>query len=425
MSQSLDRAKRTFAELTANCTAESLEEKLKPVSRKEVPLPKRVPVPNDSTSEGLKTRQQFFRNMGHKIEAITGELPPVPPEDIVGNIESQIGYASMPIGAIGPLRINGAYAKGDFYVPMATTEGALVASYGRGAHVISQSGGVTTACIADSIYRAPVFVFNNLSDLAKFMFWFLPQVETFHEIVAQNTRFGKLIDVKTTISDSTVWITFEYTTGDAAGQNMVTICTEAICQHIIKTTPIQPKIWFLDGNMSGDKKATVMAFQNNRGKKVLAEVTIPRRVVQRFLHTEPELMEEFYKVNKRGALQSGGIGVQAHFANALASVYIACGQDAACVSESAVGMTNLEVRDNGDMYVSASLPNLTVGTVGGGTHLPAAKECLELLGCAGPGTAKKFAEIVAATVLAGEISIVGAFSAGHFARAHAKHRHKA
>lgn len=424
MPQSLDRTKRIFTDLTAACSDSSLEEQLKPRDKKEFPLPKRVPVPNDSTSEGLKARQEFFRNMGHKIEALTGNLPPVPPEQIVGNIESQIGYASMPVGAIGPLRINGTYARGDFYVPMATTEGALIASYGRGAHVISQSGGVTTACIADSIFRAPAFVFNTLSELAQFMGWLLPNIENFHAIVAQNTRFGKLIDVKTTISDSTVWLTFEYTTGDAAGQNMVTICTDAICQYIVKNSPTKPRVWFLDGNMSGDKKATVLAFQSNRGKKVLAEVIVPRRVVQRFLHTEPEMMQEFYKVTKRGALQSGGIGVQGHFANALAAVYIACGQDAACVSESAVGMTNLEVREDGSMYVSASLPNLTVGTVGGGTHLPAAKECLEMLGCTGPGTAKKFAEIVAATVLSGEISIVGAFCAGHFARAHATHRHK-
>jgi hydroxymethylglutaryl-CoA reductase (NADPH) len=362
--------------------------------------------------------------MGHSINFLTGSQPPVKPEAIVGNIESQIGYTSMPVGAIGPLRINGAYAQGDFYVPMATTEGALIASYNRGANIISLSGGVTTACIADSIFRAPVFVFNNLSEVSQFMGWLLPNVENFHEIVSAHTRFGKLIDVKTTINDSTVWLTFEYTTGDAAGQNMVTICTDAICRYIVEKSPVKPRIWFLDGNMSGDKKATVLAFQSNRGKKVLAEVVVPRRIVQRFLHTEPERMQEFYKVTNRGALQSGGIGVQGHFANALAAVYIACGQDAACVSESAVGMTNLEVREDGSMYVSASLPNLTVGTVGGGTHLPTARECLQMLDCAGAGNAKKFAEIVAATVLSGEISIVGAFSAGHFARAHATHRHK-
>ncbi len=424
MPQSLERTNRIFNELTAACESSSLEEQLTPKDTKEFPLPKRVPVPNDSTSEGLKVRQDFFRSMGYKIEALTGEQPPISPEQIVGNIESQLGYASMPIGVLGPLRINGVYASGDFYVPMATTEGALLASYSRGAHVISLGGGVSTACVADSIFRAPCFIFNNLSELSTFMGWLLPRIDSFHDIVAQNTRFGKLVDVKTTISDSTVWLTFEYTTGDAAGQNMVTICTDAICRHIVDQCPVKPRIWFLDGNMSGDKKATMLAFQSNRGKKVLAEVTIPRRVVQRFLHTEPEMMEEFYKVTKRGALQSGGIGVQGHFANALAAVYIACGQDAACVSESAVGMTNLEVRPDGSMYVSCSLPNLTVGTVGGGTHLPTAKECLELIGCAGAGNAKKFAEIVAATVLAGEISIVGAFSAGHFARAHATHRHK-
>ncbi|MGL4854706.1 MAG: hydroxymethylglutaryl-CoA reductase, partial [Lentisphaeria bacterium] len=279
-------------------------------------------------------------------------------------------------------------------------------------------------CVAESVVRAPVFLFENIKESIEFLNWILPLEDKFKELASQTTRFGKLIDLKATINNSNVYITFEYSTGDAAGQNMVTIATDHICHYIIENTPVKPTKWFLDGNLSGDKKATMLSFLGNRGKKVIAECIIPRRVVQRFLHTDPEMMVEFGMVTQQGAAQSGGIGVQGHYANALAAIYMACGQDAACVSESSIGISTMKLTSDGDLYVSVSLPNLIVGTVGGGTHLPTAKECLELVECYGPGKAKKFAEICAATVLAGEISIVGAFAAGHFARAHSTHRHK-
>ena len=424
MPHSLKQIEKNFAELKADSPNNDLTSMQKPISIKEKPLPKRIPVPNASTTEALEMRQNFFRERGFKIDALTGKTDPVLPENMVGNIESQLGYASLPIGVFGPMRINGTYAKGDFYVPMATSEGALLASYSRGAHVASVSGGISVSCVADSITRAPAFLFKNMIETMEFMNWLIPQFDKFHDIVSQTTRFGKLLDIQATINCATVFLIFEFSTGDAAGQNMVTISTNAICQWITENMPTKPKHWFLDGNMSSDKKATILSFQKNRGKKVNAEVTVPRRVIERFLHTTPEKMLAFYQTSVKGALQSGGIGVQAHFANALAAVYIACGQDAACVGESAIGMSAMEINDDGSTHMTISLPSLPVGTVGGGTHLPTAKECLGLLGCVGAGTARKFAEIVAATVLAGEISISGAFSAGHFAMAHSKHRHK-
>ncbi len=426
MPHSLSHIKRNFDEISANCPIEStIESCLAPKSNKEKPLPRRVPIPNASTSEALEIRQEFFRGQGFEINALTGKTAPVVPEEIVGNIESQLGYISLPVGVLGPLRINGTYANGDFYVPLATTEGALLASYSRGAHVISASGGVSTACVADSVVRAPVFIFEKLSEAVKFVEWVIAENEKFYDLVADTTRHGKLIDIKTTMNNSHVYLTFEYSTGDAAGQNMVTIATDHICRYIIEKTPHKPQKWYLDGNLSGDKKATMLSFLGNRGKKVIAEVVIPRRTVERFLHTTPEEMLEFGQMTIQGAAQSGGIGIQGHYANALAAIYMACGQDVACVSESAVGISTMKITENGDLYCSVSLPNLIVGTVGGGTHLPTSSECLKMLGCKGPGTARKFAEICAATVLSGEISIVAAFAAGHFARAHATHRHKA
>ncbi len=424
MPHSLSQVKKTFLELETDSPSKDLTTMQEPISIKTKPLPKRIPFPNASTSEALETRQNFFRERGFTIDALTGKNDPVAPEQIVGNIESHLGYASLPIGVFGPLRINGTYAKGDFYVPMATSEGALLASYSRGAHIASVSGGVSVACMADSITRAPAFVFTNMREAMDFTNWLIPQFEKFHEIVSKTTRFGKLLDIQVTLNSATVYLIFEYSTGDAAGQNMVTISTDAICQWIIQQCPLAPKHWFLDGNMSSDKKATILSFQKNRGKKVNAEVIVPRRVIERFLHTTPEKMQAFYNTSVKGALQSGGLGVQAHFANALAALYIACGQDAACVGESAIGMSSMDILDDGSMSLSISLPSLPVGTVGGGTHLPTAKECLGLLDCVGAGKSRKFAEICAATVLAGEISITGAFAAGHFAMAHSVHRHK-
>jgi len=216
-------------------------------------------------------------------------------------------------------------------------------------------------------------------------------------------------------------LNLEFTAGDAAGQNMVTIASQAICQHIIKCTPIQPEIWFLESNASGDKKATFNSFANVRGKKVSAEIILKKEVIKSVLQTSPELMFKYWQTSFMGAVKCGAIGAQGHFANGLAALFIACGQDAACVSEASVGITRMEVNKDGDLYCSVTLPNLIVGTVGGGTSLPTQKECLEIMGCYGEGKAKTFAEICGALCLAGEISIIAALSAGQFAAAHQKH----
>jgi hydroxymethylglutaryl-CoA reductase (NADPH) len=202
------------------------------------------------------------------------------------------------------------------------------------------------------------------------------------------------------------------------------VATEAICEYLVANAPVKPVGWLLEGNLSGDKKATMLAFSATRGKMVVAEVVVPRRLVKRILHTDPENISHAAAVSLRGGVQSGSIGAQGHYANALASIFIACGQDAACVSEASVGLTTMDVTSEGDLYVSVSLPSLIVGTVGGGTHLPSARECLRMLDCEGVDKARKFAEICAVTAMAGEISIMGAMSAGDFGQAHAHYRHK-
>lgn len=157
-----------------------------------------------------------------------------------------------------------------------------------------------------------------------------------------------------------------------------------------------------------------------RGKKVTAEVVIPKEIVQGVLKTTPRAMAQYWQTSTIGVIQSGAIGAQGHFANGLAALFLATGQDVACISEAAVGITRMELTASDDLYASVTLPNLIVGTVGGGTSLPTQRECLELMGCYGAGNARKYAELCGALVLSGELSIAAALSAGHFASAHKK-----
>ncbi len=423
MTQSRDMAERIIAEAASHGSLANLCKQLEPVPPGEQALGARIPAGNDFSSIGLQRRQHFLRERGLAIDALAQGLSATP-ECLQGNIENLIGFSSIPVGLIGPLRVNGLAAKGDFYVPMATTEGALVASYHRGAYVISQAGGATSICVAESISRAPSFAFANIRDAGMFIAWVLPQFEQFHDLVRSTTSHGRLLSVDMAFNGKVVNLIFNYDTGDAAGQNMVTVATESICNWIVDNTPVKPEQWFLEGNMSGDKKGTMQSFIRNRGRKVVAEAVLPARIVQRFLNTTPEQMAFYCKLSTHGGILSGSIGVQGHYANALAAIFIACGQDVACTAEASLGLTDMEVKADGALYVSVSLPNLVVGTVGGGTHLPTARECLGLMDCVGDGKARKFAEICAATVLAGEISIIGALSAGDFGRAHATFRHR-
>jgi hydroxymethylglutaryl-CoA reductase (NADPH) len=336
------------------------------------------------------------------------------------NIENFIGAVRVPIGIAGPLRVRGLFAQGDYYVPLATTEAALVASYTRGAQTLSDAGGCTSVVINEGVGRSPVFAFRDVVEAGQFIMWVATQIEQLRTAAAATTRHGKLEDVRFTLEGNHVFLLLEYLTGDAAGQNMVTIATEAICRYIEQNAPLKPQYWYVEGNMSGDKKASTQSFQGVRGKKVVAEASLPAPLVQKRLHCTPRQMVDYYRVSALGGVLSGNIGIQGHYANGLAAIYIACGQDAACVSESAVGITRFQENADGSLYVAVTLPNLIVGTVGGGTDLPSQRACLELLGLAGEGHAGAFAEVCGALVLAGEISIIAALASGQFTKAHQK-----
>ena len=338
-------------------------------------------------------------------------------ESYVRNIENYVGTVKVPVGLAGPLRINGLYANGDFLVPLATTEAALVASYARGAMIASRAGGVNVALLAEGTLRSPAFVFDDIYESARFVDWIASNETALKETAESTTRYGKLISIEPYVDGEIVFLICRYTTGDASGQNMVTIATEAMCRYMAENSVIKPLRWYVEGNFSGDKKASFLGMLRGRGRKVTASIVLPKELIERFLRTTPAAILDYAKIANLGACLNGQIGVQGHYANGLAAFYIATGQDVGCVAESAVGSTRVEDRD-GDLFVSVTMPNILVGSVGGGTGLPSQAAGLSLLGLKGPGNAAALAEVTAAICLCGEVSITAAISAGHFARAH-------
>jgi len=343
--------------------------------------------------------------------------------DVVGkNCENTIGAVQVPLGVAGPLLIEGEYAKGEFYVPLATTEGALIASINRGCKAITESGGAKVRVIGDCMTRAPVFKLKDLSDAVEFVNWVERNFEEIKRVAESTTRHGRLLWIRPYLLGNNVWLRMGFHTGDAMGMNMVTIASQKVVDYIENLFP-KARCVALSGNMCVDKKPSLLNELEGRGKSVISEAVIRRDVVKRVLKSDPHSIFEVNLVkNLLGSARSGSISFNAHYANIVAAVFLATGQDLAQVVESSMGYTWVEVR-NGDLYISVTLPSLEVGTVGGGTRLPTQREALELLGCYGsgdpPGTnAKKLAEIVASTVLAGELSLLAALSAGHLARAH-------
>jgi hydroxymethylglutaryl-CoA reductase (NADPH) len=337
-----------------------------------------------------------------------------------GNIENAIGVLRMPIGLAGPLRVNGLAAKGDYPIPLATTEAALVASYHRGCRLLTAVGGCAALVLSESVSRAPGFVFRTAAEGCLFIVWAVEQFEEFQRITATSTSHGQLVDIVCTVEGNHAYLNFEFTTGDACGQNMVTLATQMICDDIVKRTPVQPQRYYVESNLSGDKKASARSFTTARGKKVTAEAMIPAEMIAQHLLTTPQAMADYWRMSAIGGVFSGTLGIHGHFANGLAALYLATGQDAACVAESSIGVTRFEVTEDGGLYASVTLPGIMVGTVGGGTGLPTQKACLELMGLYGSGKARALAEVCAGLLLAGELSIIAALSAGHFARAHRK-----
>ncbi|MDD7423659.1 MAG: hydroxymethylglutaryl-CoA reductase (NADPH) [Candidatus Methanomethylophilaceae archaeon] len=343
---------------------------------------------------------------------------PFEPSAAKANIENMIGVIQVPLGFAGPVMVNGDHAQGPFLIPMATTEGALVASVSRGMSVITASGGTRVKVFSDAMSRAPVFRVRGIDHAEEVIRWANEHPGAIEAAVMSTTSHGTLTQMEFFPNGRSLHVRFSFGTGDAMGMNMSTIASEAACKVIAENTGAE--LVSVSGNMCTDKKPAAINSILGRGKTVVAEVTIPADIVESKLHTT---VQAFVETNTRknliGSAMAGSLGFNAHAANMVAAFYIATGQDPAQVVEGSNAMTVAEEVD-GNLYVSVRMPSVEVGSVGGGTKLPAQSEALEMIGCKGAGKALKLAELVAATVLAGEISTIGAQAAGHLGKAHSE-----
>jgi hydroxymethylglutaryl-CoA reductase (NADPH) len=324
--------------------------------------------------------------------------------EMSGNIENMFGVAQIPIGLAGPLLINGEHAKGEFYVPMATVEGTMLASYNRGMRVIRESGGVLTTVSGEAMQRAPVFVFPSAREARDFGLWLNKNFVRIKSVAEATTSVGKLNEIEHYHAHNMVFTRFDYSTGDAAGQNMTSKATFVACEWINKEYK-ELSHYLLSGNFDTEKKTSSVNLLKGRGRRVTAEITIPRDVMIKNLRISPQQMHYGQGISTLSAFLTNSSNNAAHPANGLAALYLATGQDIANIGESNQCTTYNKVTRDGDYYFSITLPALILATYGGGTALPTQRECLQIMDCFGPGKAMKLAEIAAALVLAGELSL--------------------
>jgi hydroxymethylglutaryl-CoA reductase (NADPH) len=372
---------------------------------------------DDYTDEAAAARRRFVTEAtGASLDHV-GRYS-VPPSSLPGNIEHFTGVAQVPIGIAGPLVVNGEHAKGEFFVPMATTEGTLVASYNRGMKLLRAAGGVTTTVVDDAMQRAPAFLFDNARQARDFGAWVVEHFAEIKAVAETTTRSGKLRDIEQYSASRFRYLRFNYTTGDAAGQNMVGRATKAACDWMQANYQGPQQHYFLAANFDTDKKASRINTLRTRGKRVVAEALIPDKLLREIMNTNAATLFKARQVSQLGGFMSGVVNNGAHSANAITAIFIATGQDVANVAESSAAMVHAELTSTGDYYYSITIPSLIVATHGGGTGLATQRECLQMLGCNGPGTVHKFAEIVAATVLCGELSLGSAIVADEWVSSH-------
>ena len=340
------------------------------------------------------------------------------PSVLPGNIENFSGVAQVPIGFAGPLKVLGEFAQGDFYIPMATTEGTLVASYNRGMKLLHEAGGVTCTVLDDSMQRAPIFVFENARFSKVFGEWITNNFTQIKAKAEETTNSGKLTDIEQYTVGKLRWLRFNYTTGDAAGQNMVTKATHHACHWMLENGIEGLEHFSMAANLDTDKKHSQINTLQTRGKRVVAEVTIPNDLMTKIMHTSGKAMYRQRQLSNMGTLLAGANNNGSHSANGLTAMFIATGQDVANIAESSAALTYSELKENGDYYWSITIPSLIVATHGGGTGLPTQRECLEMLGCFGKDKVNKLAEIMAAVALAGEISLGSAIVANEWVSSH-------
>jgi len=371
----------------------------------------------DNIQEAVEVRREFAEQIsGANLKHVSHHSLDMD-RAMKKNIENPIGVVQIPVGLVGPLQINGEHAHGDYYVPLATTEGALVASVNRGCSISKAAGGITVRIIDDKMTRAPVIRADSIQKALELKEWIERHFIELKEAAESTTRHGRLLKVDPVIVVGRyVYPRFTFTTGDSMGMNMVTIATEKALEILTRET--RAHVVALSGNLCVDKKPSALNLIEGRGKSIVAEIIIPKNIVEEKLKTTAEsIVEVNLAKNMIGSAISGSMGFNAQYANMIGAIFLATGQDEAHIVEGSLGVTTAE-EQKGDLYFSVTLPDVPLATVGGGTSLETATECLQIMGVQGEGNVGKFAEIVGATVLAGELSLMGALAAGHLARAH-------
>lgn len=371
---------------------------------------------DDYSPAAIEARRAYVRERtGAALDHLSGAAPD--PATLRGNVENAVGHAQVPIGIAGPLLVDGEHANGSFTVPLATTEGTLVASYSRGMRVLAACGGARTTVVERYMQRAPVFHCADARAARDLGEWLEASTDGLRAAAEATTSRGKLAFVQRFVVGPQLYTRFNYTTGDAAGQNMTGKATLAACEWVRAEAPGAPA-FTLSGAIDTDKKHSQLNTLHSRGARVVAEVVLPNEVTTRMLRVSTADMARARRVSNAGGMLAGTANNGMHAANGLAALFVATGQDAGNVAESHAGITYVDLRENGDLYWSITLPSLILATRGGGTGLATQAECLAMLGCVGDDRALKLAEICAATVLAGELSLAAAVLAGDWVTSH-------
>lgn len=349
-------------------------------------------------------------------------------ESILGQCcEMPIGYVQIPVGVVGPLLLDGY----EFTVPMATTEGCLVASTNRGCKAIYASGGASSFVLKDAMTRAPVVRFPSAKRASELKFFLEDPLnfDTLAIVFNKSSRFARLQTIQCSIAGKNLYIRFSCTTGDAMGMNMVSKGVQNVLDFLQSDFPDMDVIG-ISGNFCSDKKPAAVNWIEGRGKSVVCEAVIKEDVVKKVLKTNVAALVELNMLkNLAGSAVAGALGgFNAHASNIVSAVFIATGQDPAQNVESSHCITMMEaVNDGKDLHISVSMPSIEVGTVGGGTQLASQAACLNLLGVKGaskgsPGSnSRLLASIVAGAVLAGELSLMSAIAAGQLVKSHMKY----
>jgi hydroxymethylglutaryl-CoA reductase (NADPH) len=394
----------------------AIRTRLKEGSLKLYELEKEVPA-----VDAIRIRREFIEyETGIKLDNVG--IFSIDVERVVKrNCENMIGTVQVPLGVAGPLQVNGEYAHGSYYLPLATTEGALIASVNRGCSAITRAGGAEVRILHDGMTRAPVFAARSIAHAKQVVDWVAGHEADLRAAAESTTSHGKLMGIAPFIAGTSVFFRMNFDTKDAMGMNMVTIASAKAADLIAQGTGA--RLVALSGNMCTDKKPAAINGILGRGRSAVAGVALSHDLISSIFKTDAAtLFDVNYRKNLVGSARAGSMGFNAHAANVVAAMFIACGQDAAHAIDGSTCLTTVDPVPTG-LYVSVTLPSLPVGTVGGGTGVDTQQECLKLLGVAGGGTppgtnAKKLAEIIASGVLAGELSLLGALAAQHLAQAH-------